>query len=210
MRPFDLSTFDAPLTVPELRNGPILLRPFALSDLPLIREAAEDPYIPSITSVPPAYSDDNGRAFIERQQRLAIDGHGYPFVIADASSPHQGLGALGLWLREIENGRASIGYWIVPAARGRHAAGLALQAAVAYAFDVLAIPVSSSSLSRGTPPHSEQPSTAGSPKRRSCTGGSGSAARSMMPTATRCCSRTGTHTDPSSTSMHRAERRRAE
>jgi [ribosomal protein S5]-alanine N-acetyltransferase len=137
---FDLSVFAAPLTVPELRNGPILLRAFALSDLPLIRAAAEDAYIPSITSVPPAYSDDNGRAFIERQQRLALDGHGYPFVIADASSPHQGLGALGLWLREIENGRASIGYWIVPAARGRHAAGLALQAAVAHAFDILAIP----------------------------------------------------------------------
>jgi [ribosomal protein S5]-alanine N-acetyltransferase len=138
--PFDLSTFDAPLRVPELRNGPILLRPVTLSDLPLIRAAAEDAYIPSITSVPPAYSDDNGRAFIARQQKLALDGHGYPFVIADASGPHQGLGALGLWLREIENGRASIGYWIVPAARGRHAAGFALQAAVAHAFDILAIP----------------------------------------------------------------------
>jgi RimJ/RimL family protein N-acetyltransferase len=50
------------------------------------------------------------------------------------------LGALGLWLGEIENGRASIGYWVVPAARGRHVAGVALRAAVAYAFEVLAIP----------------------------------------------------------------------
>jgi RimJ/RimL family protein N-acetyltransferase len=138
--PFDLSNFEAPLTLPELRYGPILLRGFALSDLPLIRQAAEDPYIPSITSVPPAHSDDSGRAFIERQHRLAFDGHGYPFVISDASNPHQGLGALGLWLREIENGRASIGYWVAPSARGRHAAGLALRAVVAYAFEVLAIP----------------------------------------------------------------------
>ena len=76
MTSFDLSVFAAPLTVPELRNGPILLRAFSLSDLPLIRAAAEDTYIPSITSVPPAYSDDNGRAFIERQQRMALDGHG--------------------------------------------------------------------------------------------------------------------------------------
>lgn len=140
MTPFDLSLFESPLALPELRYGPILLRGFGLSDLPLIRQAAEDPYIPSITSVPPAYSDDSGRAFIERQHRLAFDGHGYPFVIADASDPHRGLGALGLWLREIENGRASIGYWVAPAARGRHAAGLALRAAVAYAFEVLAIP----------------------------------------------------------------------
>jgi [ribosomal protein S5]-alanine N-acetyltransferase len=138
--PFDLSLFDAPLTVPQLEYGPILLREFALSDLPLIRQATEDPYIPSITSVPPAYSDDGGRAFIERQHKLALDGHGYSFVIAEASNPHHGVGALGLWLREIENGRASIGYWVAPSARGRHAAGLALRAAVTYAFEVLAIP----------------------------------------------------------------------
>jgi len=138
--PFDLSVFAAPLTLPELRNGPILLRGFALSDLPLIRQAAEDPYIPSITSVPAIYSDDSGRAFIERQRGLASEGHGYPFVICEASDPHQGLGALGLWLREIENGRASIGYWVVPSARGRHVAGVALRTAVSYAFEVLAIP----------------------------------------------------------------------
>jgi RimJ/RimL family protein N-acetyltransferase len=138
--PFDLSVFAAPLTLPELRSGPILLRGFAVSDLPLLRQAADDPYIASITSVPPAYSDDSGRAFIERQHRLAFEGHGYPFVICEGSNPHQGLGALGLWLREIENGRASIGYWVVPSARGRHVAGVALRAAVAYAFEVLAIP----------------------------------------------------------------------
>jgi ribosomal-protein-alanine N-acetyltransferase len=138
--PFDLSLFDAPLTVPELEYGPILLRRFALSDLPLLRQAAEDPYIPSITSVPSAYSDDSGRAFIEQQHNLALDGHGYPFVIAEVSNPHHGVGALGLWLREIENGRASIGYWVAPSARGRHAGGLALRAAVTYAFEVLAIP----------------------------------------------------------------------
>ena len=137
---FDLSVFAAPLTVPVLQDGPILLRGFALSDLSVVRQAAEDPYIPSITSVPATYSDDSGRSFIERQHKLAFDGHGYPFVICEASNPHQGLGALGLWLGEIENGRASIGYWVVPAARGRHVAGVALRAAVAYAFEVLAIP----------------------------------------------------------------------
>jgi ribosomal-protein-alanine N-acetyltransferase len=138
--PFDLSAFAAPLTLPELPNGPILLRGFGLSDLPLIRQATEDPYIPSITSLPASYSDDSGRAFIERQHRLASEGHGYPFVICEAANPHQGLGALGLWLREIENGRASIGYWVIPSARGRHVAGMALRTIVSYAFDVLAIP----------------------------------------------------------------------
>jgi ribosomal-protein-alanine N-acetyltransferase len=138
--PFDLSAFAAPLMLPELRNGPVLLRGFGLSDLPLIRQATEDPYIPSITSLPASYSDDSGRAFIERQHRLASEGHGYPFVVCEAANPQRGLGALGLWLREIENGRASIGYWVIPSARGRHVAGMALRTVVSYAFDVLAIP----------------------------------------------------------------------
>jgi RimJ/RimL family protein N-acetyltransferase len=137
---FELSTFAPPLRVPELQAGPALLRPFTLADLPLIREAASDPYIPAITSVPAAYSDDEGRAFIERQFHRAQGGDGYPFVIAEATAPDRGIGAMGLWLREIEGGRASIGYWLVPSARGRKLAGSALRGLVDFAFGTLAIP----------------------------------------------------------------------
>jgi [ribosomal protein S5]-alanine N-acetyltransferase len=138
--PFDISTFEAPLTVPELRQGPVVLRPFTLSDLPLLRDAASDPYIPAITSVPPVYSDDEGRAFIARQHERASGGHGYSLVIAESSDPDRGVGALGVWLREIESGRASIGYWLVPSARGRKLAGWALRAAVSFCFSELCIP----------------------------------------------------------------------
>jgi RimJ/RimL family protein N-acetyltransferase len=117
-----------------------VLRPFDLADLPLVREAAADPYIPTITSVPPTYSDDEGRAFIERQFERSEGGHGFPFVIASAADPERGIGALGLWLREIESGRASIGYWLTPSARGVHLAGWALRGVVAFAFETLAIP----------------------------------------------------------------------
>jgi [ribosomal protein S5]-alanine N-acetyltransferase len=137
---FDLSKFEAPLKVPELRNGPAHLRPWSLSDLPLIRQAASDPYIPAITSVPVTYSDDEGRAYIERQHGLANGGHGYPFVIGHESNPTTGVGAVALWLREIENGRATIGYWIAPSARGNNIAGWALREMVAFAFEELGIP----------------------------------------------------------------------
>lgn len=140
MTSFALAAFSAPLDVPELTNGSVLLRPFALTDLPLLRAAAEDPYIPAITSVPAVYSDDSGRGFIERQQTLALEGHGYSFVIADATNPRQGRGAIGLWLRDIESGRASIGYWVAPPARGNHRAAEALRTVTAFAFDELAIP----------------------------------------------------------------------
>jgi RimJ/RimL family protein N-acetyltransferase len=137
---FELSLFEAPLTVPELRSGPVVLRPFSFSDLPLIRLASGDPYIPAVTSVPSPYSDGEGRAFIERQLSQASGGHGYPFAIAKSSSPDRGLGGMGLWLHEIESGRASIGYWVAPHERGHNYAGWALRGVVAFAFAVLAIP----------------------------------------------------------------------
>jgi [ribosomal protein S5]-alanine N-acetyltransferase len=137
---FALSTFEPPLVVPEIPSGPVVLRPFMGADLGLIRHAASDPYIPTISSIPKVYSDDGARAFIARQHSRSKDGHGYPFVIADASNPGRGVGALGLWLREIEDGRASVGYWMSPPDRGSRWAGWALRGAVTFAFDILAIP----------------------------------------------------------------------
>jgi [ribosomal protein S5]-alanine N-acetyltransferase len=140
MKSFDLSVFEAPLNIPELQEGPICLRPFLLSDLSMIRQAGTDPYIPAVTSVPSDCSDDEGRAFIARQHHQASRGHGYSFAICEAADPHLGVGGLGLWLHEIESGRATIGYWVVPSARGRGLAGWALRGAVAFAFERLAIP----------------------------------------------------------------------
>jgi len=137
---FDPAAFDPPLRVPALPADRVVLRPFDLSDLPLVRLAAADPVIPSITSVPRGYSDEEGRAFIERQFRRATDGDGYSFVIAPRGQPAVGIGSIGLWLQEIDSGRASVGYWLVREARGQGLAGDALRAVVAFAFGQLAIP----------------------------------------------------------------------
>ena len=141
MSVFDAAALTPPLHVPRLPAGPVLLRPFALGDLALVREAASDPSIVSISSVPRPYSDDAGRVFIRRQHRRARAGDGFSFVIAGDTVPARAaVGSIGLWLHEIDNGRASIGYWLVAHARGRGLAGHALRALVAFAFGELAIP----------------------------------------------------------------------
>ena len=141
MSEFDAAALTPPLHVPRLPAGPVLLRPFALGDLALVREAAGDPGIVSISSVPHPYSDDAGRDFIRRQHRRANAGDGYSFVIAeDSGGAQSAVGSIGLWLHEIENGRASIGYWLVARARGRGLAAHALRALVVFAFGELAIP----------------------------------------------------------------------
>jgi RimJ/RimL family protein N-acetyltransferase len=141
MSEFDLAALTPPLHVPRLAAGPVVLRPYETGDLALVREAANDQSIVSISSLPHPYSDDAGRDFIERQDRRAREGDGFSFVIAgDAVAAPAGVGSIGLWLHEIDNGRASVGYWLVARARGRGLGAHAQRALVAFAVAELAIP----------------------------------------------------------------------
>ncbi len=142
MSSFDLGRFAAPLFVPVLSSPPLVLRPFDPGDRDLVRRASLDPLVTAISSVPVACDDAAAEDFIERQHTLAAEGHGYPFAISllndDAVST--GIGCIGLWLRDIEHGRASVGYWLLEPARGRGLAGRALRAAAQFAFSELGIP----------------------------------------------------------------------
>ncbi|MFF5976697.1 GNAT family N-acetyltransferase [Streptomyces sp. NPDC012769] len=127
------------LEVPELTaSGGLTLRPWRLTDLPLVAEAAKDPYIPLITTVPSPYSEAEGVAFVERQWSRAATGAGYPFVIVSAAG--RPLGTIGLWVRDLPQGRASLGYWLAASARGHGAAASALTAVTAWALDELRVP----------------------------------------------------------------------
>jgi len=132
---------DTPRDVlPVVYAGKYMLRRWEERDLPLLEEAAQDPLIPAISSVPSRYTMDAGRAFIDLQQRRLRDGFGYSYVIAirdDASA----VGSIGLWLRDVDQGRASLGYWVVPSQRRRGAARAALAALTRWASGPpLAIP----------------------------------------------------------------------
>ena len=117
----------AALVVPTLAAGPFRLRPFALSNLDVVREAASDPLIPLITTVPAAFTEEEGRRFIERQWSRAEQETGYSLAIADAVTGHA-VGQAGLWLKDLSQGRASVGYWVAASARGRRAASFAVAA----------------------------------------------------------------------------------
>ena len=110
-----------------------------LSDLDVVREASTDPFIPLITTVPAAFTEDEGRGFIERQWSRAERGAGYSFAIAESISD-RAIGQIGLWLASISEGRASVGYWIARSARGRGAAGFAVKAVAWWAHHELEVP----------------------------------------------------------------------
>lgn len=146
--------------LPVLPAGPFRLRAFEPRDVAMVVEASVDPVIPLISSVPPEASATDAAAFVDRQRHRLRDGYGYSFVIAEIGGPppvtthagapghaahpdtadDRGVGSIGLWLRDIDLGRASVGYWVVPSARGRRAAGFALASLATWVFDQLAIP----------------------------------------------------------------------
>jgi RimJ/RimL family protein N-acetyltransferase len=127
-----------PLLLPRLDAGDLVLREFRDTDLELIREASTDPLIPLITTVPADYSDAAGLAFIQRQRDRLTTRQGYPFVIANRDGD-RAIGAIGVWIRNIDRGRAELGYWLGSSARGRGAAAEALAAVSEWALENLEI-----------------------------------------------------------------------
>lgn len=128
-----------PLVMPRLDAGKFVLRAWTANDIDLVAEAASDPLIPLIASVPKIFTLIAGHAFIERQWDRSQSGAGFSFVIADKESD-QPLGSIGLWLDDIDQGRASTGYWLGASARGRRAAASSLAALAGWALDELRIP----------------------------------------------------------------------
>lgn len=113
-----------PTEVPRLEDPPLVLRRFGDADVPLIQEVSTDPLIPLITTVPAEPDPEAGRAFLARQHERLRQAEGYSFAIADLITD-EALGQIGLWLRDLPQGRASIGYWLACRHRGR---GIARQA----------------------------------------------------------------------------------
>ncbi len=138
MTSFDPQAFGPPLLVPRLSSASVHLRPFETADLALVRQASRDPEIPTISAVPPECSDEDALDFIERQHRLAAEGHGYSFVVALGDG--DAIGSIGLWLRDIASGRATVGYWLLARARGRGLAAEALRTLAVFGFAELGIP----------------------------------------------------------------------
>jgi RimJ/RimL family protein N-acetyltransferase len=127
------------LSVPTLAAGPFQLRPFTLVDIDAVQEASADPHIPLITTVPAAFTENEGRRFIERQWSRAEQGTGYSFAIANADTD-RAVGHAGLWLKDVDEGRASVGYWIIGSARGHRAAAIAALVLAQWAHHELRIP----------------------------------------------------------------------
>lgn len=115
--------------------GMVRLRDFRDSDVDMLRDLSTDPYVPTVTSLSADAGPKEALAFIERQGRHRDTGRGFSFCVADARTD-AACGHAGLWLRDIEQGRATAGYCIAPRSRGRRMAADALAALTGFAWTI--------------------------------------------------------------------------
>ncbi|MFJ6531381.1 GNAT family N-acetyltransferase [Microbacterium sp. NPDC091662] len=119
------------LSVPRVPGPGIVLRPFEASDIDAVLDASFDRSITDVTTVP--FAADHGLAgqWLVRQHERAAAGIGYSFAI----EANEGcVGQIGLWLRDRDQGRATVGYWIRPARRGQGYAHSALRTLTEWAW----------------------------------------------------------------------------
>jgi RimJ/RimL family protein N-acetyltransferase len=115
--------------------GQVILREFTDKDVQLAVELGADPYVPQIGSLPPFPTPLQALAWVDRQRGRLAEGAGMSFVIAHATTG-TAVGAIGLWLRNLAAGRATVGYSVSPAHRGHGFASNALQALTAFAWNI--------------------------------------------------------------------------
>lgn len=124
-----------PKLMPRLEYGSVVLRAFESRDAPLVQSVAGDPQIPLITTVPTSGTPEDALAFIDRQHHRLAAGTGYSFAVADSGSD-AAVGQIGLWIRDIDDGRATTGYWVAPAFRRRGYVTAALRALTTWVLDL--------------------------------------------------------------------------
>jgi RimJ/RimL family protein N-acetyltransferase len=126
------------LSVPDLHDEIITLRPPLPSDVDAITAAAQDPDIPAFTMVPTPYTVDDAIAYVEGAATSWRDGTAAPFVIVDRETD-QLVGSVAVLHPDEQTGHAEVGYWVLAAARGRGVASRALGLIAGWALDTVGL-----------------------------------------------------------------------
>jgi RimJ/RimL family protein N-acetyltransferase len=123
------------ITPPGLRNGQLVLRLVRDGDLPAYAAAfTDDPDLGRLLGSENDPTEESLRGRLERVPSLLADGRMIELAIADAATDDL-LGSVTVHSFDWHSGRAEVGFFVVPAARGRGVCTCAVQLVVAWLFD---------------------------------------------------------------------------
>jgi RimJ/RimL family protein N-acetyltransferase len=108
-----------------LTDGVVRLRVWEAADAPAVLAACQDPDVQQFTRIPVPYHREHADAFIALSRQEWLEGVSAPFAVTDVTGRRL-WGACGLHHVDRVTGAAEVGYWVVPAARGRGVARAAL------------------------------------------------------------------------------------
>lgn len=121
------------LTVPDLHDDRIGLRPPEPTDVDAITAAVQDPTIPRFTMIPTPYAKDDAMAWVGRSTAAWRRGVEASFVIVDRATGAL-VGGIGLHQLDAQAGTAVIGYWVEAGARRRGVATRAVGLVAGWAL----------------------------------------------------------------------------
>ena len=125
---------------PPLQDAVVLLRPWTAEDLTLRVRAFADPVFqrfswPDTTEL----TAERLRVSMARQEQARLRGEELNFAFADPDDRSVVLGGGSLYGIDLENGRAAVGFWLTPKARGRGVATHATRLMAGWTFTRLGI-----------------------------------------------------------------------
>ena len=125
---------------PALQDAVVLLRPWTAEDLTLRVRVFADPVFrrfswPDTTEL----TAERLRASMARQEQARLRGEELNFAFADPDDRSVVLGGGSLYGIDLENGRAAVGFWLTPKARGRGVATHATRLMAGWALTHLGI-----------------------------------------------------------------------
>ena len=131
--PYPAWALARPLNTPTLHGKHVTLRPVTPEHASVITEAASAPDITRGFGLPSAITNESASAYTDMMLRMCQAGISMPFMFY---APDGNVaGHVGFTLRDIGHGKATLGYWTLPAYRGRGYAADALRAATEWLLE---------------------------------------------------------------------------
>jgi len=124
---------------PPLADAAVRLRPWRGNDLPSMVQAFSDPTMQHFSWRTAPFTDADARNYFSEQEQSRRQGDMLTLALVEPSDRDTVLGGISLYDVHLDQGRAAIGYWLAPEARGRGVVTHAVRMIAQWAFAELGL-----------------------------------------------------------------------